>query len=165
MGIIQQTFHLIAKYKISLKIRNKQRPVVTYVIRLSSKILILYKTSFNIKKRQGTQQKMEGLIVGVRGVRSSTRSRPLESTKQGSHGLTEAEATISLHGSLLGPLHTCDGCVAWCSCGSANGGRRGLSLAPLHFSSSGLTAPLTPSSILCCVQANPVPGRFFCRKK
>lgn len=62
------------------------------------KFLSYARQVLKVKKRQGTQQKMEGLIVGVRGVRSSTRTRPLESAKQGSYGRTEAESTIAFMG-------------------------------------------------------------------
>lgn len=69
---------------------------------------------------------MGGRIVGTRGVKDTLGTWPTESTKQGSHGLTEVRRWHSgrLHGSDLGPLQIrCDR-LAWCSCGTPDSGNR-----------------------------------------
>jgi hypothetical protein len=67
-------------------------------------------------KAQGILQKRTGRILGVRGVKDSTRT-PTESTRahKGSQRLNQQPG--SLHGTGLGLLRVCYSCLAWTSCG------------------------------------------------
>lgn len=71
----------------------------------------------------GTPEKRRRKPVGSRGVEDIRRRPwPTNSTKQSSLGHIESDVqSWTLHGSVLGSLKICSGCLSWSFCGHKNG--------------------------------------------
>lgn len=61
-------------------------------------------------------------------IKNTRTTRPPESTKQASEGLTDTEAaTTEVTWSALGPMHARYGCLTWSFCWISNSGNGGIS--------------------------------------